>query len=86
MRAQGGVARELFGDYSKKNGVVDADGGEVEKKTSNVRARIAWARLTRRLLVKSNQRTLNAFGNLRRLARDLLLRENDREMWKATRW
>ena len=86
MRAQGGVASDLFGEYSRKKGLVNA-GGDIEKKGgSNVRARVAWARFTRRLLVKANQRKLTACANLRRLARDLLLRENNLELWRATRW
>ena len=84
LRGRGGVARDMFADYSKKKN--PAEIAEVEKKSTNVKARIAWARLTRRMLLKTNQRKLNACANLRRFARDLLTRENDAECWRATRW
>ena len=86
MRGRGGVARDMFADYSKKKDpAAPAESIEVEKK-NNVKARIDLARLTRRMLQKANMRKLTACANLRRLARDLLTRESDAEMWKATRW
>lgn len=76
LRGRGGVARDMFADYSKKKNPAET-AEVVEKKSTNVKARIAWTRLTRRMLLKANQRKLNACANLRRFARDLLTREND---------